>query len=87
MKINIPPKWDGFWRIVIFDVPEKLRKRETYSGKKIKTLAFFPLQKSVFVYPFDCRRDEINGVREFFFGVGKSFTQYIVAKEIDSENF
>ena len=84
MKINIPPKWDGFWRIVIFDVPEKFKKARNALSKKIKDLGLFPLQKSVFVYPFDCR-DEINFVSEFF-GVGK-FTQYIVAKEIDSENF
>jgi len=84
MKINIPPKWDGYWRIVIFDIPEKFKKARNALSKKIKDLGMFPLQKSVFVYPFECR-DEINFISEFF-RVGK-FTQYIVAKEIDSENF
>ena len=84
MKINIPPKWDGCWRIVIFDIPEKFKKARNALSKKIKDLGMFPLQKSVFVYPFECR-DEINFISEFF-RVGK-FTQYIVAKEIDSENF
>ena len=84
MKINIPPKWDGYWRIVIFDVPEKFKKARNALSGKIKDLGMFPLQKSVFVYPFECR-DEINFISEFF-RVGK-FTQYIVAKEIDSENF
>ena len=84
MSIKSPAKWDGCWRIVIFDIPEKFKKARNALSKKIKDLGLFPLQKSVFVYPFDCR-DEINFVSEFF-GVGK-FTQYIVAKEIDSENF
>lgn len=84
MKIKPPAKWDSCWRIVIFDIPEKFKKARNALSKKMKDLGLFPLQKSVFVYPFDCK-DEINFVSEFF-GVGK-FTQYIVAKELDSENF
>jgi len=84
MNIKIPAKWDGYWRIVIFDIPEKFKKARSALSKKIKDLGFFPLQKSVFICPFECR-DEIDFVSEFF-GVGK-FTQYIVAKKIDSENF
>src|SRR3989344_5098105 len=26
MEIKKPPRWDGEWRIVIFDIPEKLKK-------------------------------------------------------------
>ena len=84
MNIKLPAKWDGCWRIVIFDIPEKFKKARNALSKKIKDLGLFPLQKSVFVYPFDCK-DEINFVSEFF-GVGK-YTQYIVAKELDSEKF
>ena len=84
MNIKPSARWDGYWRIVIFDIPEKFKKARNALSKKIKDLDMFPLQKSVFVYPFECR-DEINFISEFF-GVGK-FTQYIVAKELDSENF
>ena len=84
MNIKIPAKWDGYWRIVIFDIPEKFKKARSALSKKIKDLGFFPLQKSVFICPFE-GRDEIDFVSEFF-GVG-NFTQYIVAKKIDSENF
>ena len=52
--------------------------------EKIKDLGFFPVAKSVFVYPFECR-NEIDFVSEFF-NVGRS-VHYIVAKELDSENF
>jgi len=84
MNIKIPAKWDGCWRIVIFDIPEKFKKARNALSGKIKNLGLFPLQKSVFVCPFDCR-DEIDFVSEFF-NVGK-FVHYIVAKELDSENF
>ena len=84
MNIKLPPKWDGYWRIVIFDVPEKFKKARNALSGKIKELGLFPLQKSVFVYPFECR-NEIDFVSEFF-NVGK-FVHYIVAKELDSEKF
>lgn len=84
INIKPPAKWDGFWRIVIFDIPEKFKKARNALSKKIKDLGFFPLQKSVFVYPFECR-NEINFVSEFF--RVEKFTQYIVAKELDSEKF
>ena len=48
MKINIPPKWDGFWRIVIFDVPEKFKKARNALSKKIKDLGLFPAAKKRF---------------------------------------
>jgi len=28
MKIKKPLKWDGYWRIVVFDIPEDEKRRE-----------------------------------------------------------
>lgn len=84
IDIKIPLKWDGYWRIVIFDIPEKFKRARNALNRKIKDLGFFPLQKSVFVYPHECR-NEIDFVSEFF-DIGK-FVHYIVAKELDSEKF
>lgn len=65
LKIKKPKKWDGKWRIVIFDIVE-LKKfyREAFRGK-LKELGFCPIQKSVWIHPFDCR-DEISLLRDFF---------------------
>lgn len=64
MKIkNIP--WDGKWRVVIFDIPEKLKNARNALRNKIKELGFYELQKSVFVLPYECR-DEINFIIEFY---------------------
>src|SRR3989339_850710 len=65
MKIKIPPKWDGEWRIVIFDIPERFKKAREALRKKIKDLGFVKLQESVFVFPYECE-DEINFVVEVF---------------------
>jgi len=80
LKIKRPKKWDGRWRIVVFDISQ-LRKiyREAFRGK-LKELGFFPLQKSVWICPFDCEA-EIELLRDFF-GFSQEELRLIVAKEI-----
>lgn len=65
MKILRPKKWDGRWRIIIFDIPEKFKKARNALTRKIKDMEIYPFQKSVFVCPFNCK-DEIDFVGEFF---------------------
>lgn len=65
MKIKIPDKWDGKWRIVFFDIPEKFRAARNALRDKLKELGFREVQKSVFAFPYSCR-DEIDFVVEFF---------------------
>jgi len=64
MKIK-KEKWDGKWRIVIFDIPEKLRKGRDALREKLKNLGFYELQKSVFIFPYECE-NEIEFIIEFF---------------------
>ena len=47
-------KWDGMWRILVFDVPERYRKNRDHLRLLLKTKGFVLLQRSVWVYPFDC---------------------------------
>jgi DNA-binding transcriptional regulator PaaX len=66
--IKKPEKWDGKWRILIFDIPTKPKiynlAREALRNK-IKDLGFYQMQKSVWVYPYDFE-DEILFVAEAF---------------------
>jgi len=57
--------WDGKWRIVVFDIPEKMRWGRDALRDKLKELGFYELQKSVFVFPYECK-NEIEFVIEFF---------------------
>lgn len=63
--IKKPRKWDGRWRLVIFDIPEFKRQGRDALRLKLKELGFFEWQKSVFIYPYPCR-DEIDFIVEFF---------------------
>ena len=56
---------DGKLRIIIFDIPEKFRWGRDALRKKLKELGFCEFQKSVFVFPYDCK-DEIDFIIEFF---------------------
>ena len=80
LKIKKPKKWDGKWRIIIFDIAQ-LKKiyREALRGK-LKELGFYLLQKSVWVYPFDCRA-EIELLRDFF-GLSEDEIRLILAEDI-----
>ncbi len=46
------PKWDGKWRLLIFDVPEEKKKTRDYLRNCLKQLDFYQLQKSVWVTPY-----------------------------------
>ncbi len=47
-------RWDGKWRIIIFDIPEKKKVlRERVRGK-LQLVGFVQLQQSVWIYPYDC---------------------------------
>ena len=65
LVVRTPKRWDGVWRLIIFDIPEKLKiKREAFRGK-LRELGFCLLQKSIWVYPYPCEK-EVKLVREFF---------------------
>jgi len=46
-------KWDGKWRMVVFDIPEKQRNVRNALRKKLRLLGFGKWQKSVYVTPHD----------------------------------
>ena len=58
-------KWDGWWRVVIFDIPEYQKIARNALRHKLKYLGFFPLQKSVFVCPFKCE-EQIEMIGNFY---------------------
>lgn len=52
-----PQKWDGVWRVLIFDIPEINRAARDLFRSKIQELGFYTLQKSVYVTPQPCERE------------------------------
>ena len=49
-------EWDGKWRIVIFDVPEKRRVVRDLLRHNLKSWGFTPWQQSVWVTKKNCTR-------------------------------
>ena len=65
IKIQKPSVWDGKWRIVMFDIPEKKRNARDALRDKLKGLGFREFQRSVFIHPFPCDK-EISFIVEVF---------------------
>lgn len=65
LKINVPQKWDGKWRVVIFDIPEDKKLGRDALRRKLKELEFNQLQRSVFCHPYPCE-NEIVLLREAY---------------------
>ena len=55
-KLNNAKKrrWNGRWRVVIFDVPEKRRQTRDRLRNIMERTGFVRLQDSVWVFPYDC---------------------------------
>lgn len=49
--------WDGKWRVVVFDIPEKQRHLRDGLRLELKELGFGCWQRSVWVTPFDIMRE------------------------------
>ena len=81
-KLRLPKldTWDGLWRMVIFDIPEVKKKTRDAISFKLKQLGFHPLQKSVFVYPYECQK-EIDFLTEFF--EIRPYIRFMKVKETD----
>ena len=58
-------RWDGHWRLVVFDVPEDRKYAREALRRRLKFFKFFPFQKSVFVFPYPCEK-EIRALGEYF---------------------
>ena len=84
LAIKRPKKWDKKWRLLIFDIPETRKvAREALRGK-LKELGFFPFQKSVWIYPYNCVA-EVELLKDFF-GLLDTEAQLIVAENIGKDD-
>ena len=75
-------RWDNKWRIVIFDIPENHKRARNAFQYKLKEMGFYPLQKSVFAYPYECR-DEIDFATSFC--AIRPFVHYLETPDLDAK--
>lgn len=53
-KLNKNKKWDGKWRVLIFDIPENRRFDRNNIRQALVSIGFMRLQNSVWIYPYSC---------------------------------
>lgn len=67
-ELKLSKKWDGKWRLIIYDIAKYKRRERDYFRDVLKRLQCFQLQKSVYLTPHPCE-DEIEYLRQLF-GIG-----------------
>ena len=82
IAISKPSKWDKKWRIVVLDVPEKKRQARDALRSELRKLGFLELQKSVWIFPYDCQ-DAIDFLVELF--EIRNNVRYIVTSTISHD--
>jgi CRISPR-associated endonuclease Cas2 len=58
-------RWDGKWRLVVFDIPHFQNRARDALREKLKNLNFYQIQKSVYLIPYNCE-DEIDFICSIF---------------------
>ncbi|MEK7150237.1 MAG: CRISPR-associated endonuclease Cas2 [Patescibacteria group bacterium] len=77
-----PKKWDGRWRVLIFDIPEKRKSLREKVRNTLLSIGFMRLQDSVWLYPYDCE-DFINLLKADF-KIGKDLL-YLIVESIEND--
>ena len=81
-RLKKPRKWDGQWRIVIFDIPETRKALREKLRITLNDIGFERLQDSVWVYPYDC--EDLIALLKADFQIGKDIL-YIIAARIEND--
>lgn len=81
---NKKDKWDGKWRMVAFDIPEKYKRGRDALRNKLKRIGFCELQKSVLITPYDCKEEIIVLVNIFEL---ERYVRFGVLESIDNEKY
>jgi len=63
-KITQEEKWDGKWRMIIFDIPEDARAERNKLRRLLETNGFKQVQKSVYINPYALSRDAVKYLHE-----------------------
>lgn len=85
LSIARPKKWDKKWRLIVFDIPATSNIiRDVFRGK-LKEFGFYQLQKSTWIYPFECK-EEINLLREFL-GADRKQIQVLEVSKMEEDGY
>lgn len=81
LRAQTTTRWDGIWRIIIYDIPEAHAAGRQALADRLRAYGCFQLQKSTWITPFPCRDDII--VLSAHHGVDQ-FVTYFEATHLDN---
>ncbi len=84
IQIKRPARWDGRWRIVIFDIWERRRRVRDRLRKLLRKAGFYKIQDSVWVHPYDCA--ELVAFLRAEMRLGQGIV-YIIAEGIENDTY
>lgn len=82
LTVEKPKRWDGKWRLVLYDIPTDEQKLGDIIRTTLKTLGFYAIQKSVYLCPYPCF-NQIEFIREYY-NVGDNI-QYMLVAHIEHD--
>lgn len=84
LTIKKPKRWDGKWRVVIFDIREYKRYIRDGLRETLINLGFLRLQNSVWVYPYEC--EEVIAMMKASFHIGKDVL-YMTVEKVENDKW
>ncbi|MBI4022615.1 hypothetical protein HY375_00380 [Candidatus Berkelbacteria bacterium] len=83
VRLSRPATWDGLWRMVIWDIPERKRDVRNRFRQKLTELGFVRIQGSIWVTPWPCE-SELQLLRSGY-GLSSENVLYVEARRIEGE--
>lgn len=77
-------KWDGKWRVIIFDIPELNKRDRDFLRRELRWIGFAELQKSVWVFPYDMEK-EILALLKLWKMEFQGDIRFLIAEKITGE--
>lgn len=81
-RFKKPKRWDGRWRLLIFDIPERQRPARDKIRRTLSMIGFERLQDSVWIYPYDC--EDLVTLLKADFKVGRNLL-YLIVEELEND--
>lgn len=78
LNIKKPSSWDGYWRLVSYDVPQDHANLRMVFKDYLTAWGFYPFHQSVYLHAYPCEK-QVEFLREYL-GIGKYVRILKVAK-------
>lgn len=82
LAVEKPRVWDGRWRLISFDLPEKLANTRKVLVEYLKAWGFYLLHESVYLHAYPCFK-QVEFLREYL-RVGE-YVRIMTVSEIEND--